>query len=293
MTDFNLIKTFILTAEFKNLNLVSKKLSISAAAVSKQLTRLEKELGIQLLIRSTRRIELTEIGLNYCLQCRRILEEVDSATALISQVKSVPHGVLKVVSGRHFANSYIVPHIKEFLLNYPEIELTLELAERIPDLNQEAIDVMIGMSFSATEDAIQKKIATTSYVYCASPKYLKKFSTPKNPRDLKNHRYITHSMRNPDNELLFNDNMIITINPYIRVNDAQTMLKLALDSLGIVKLHHYVVKDHLIDGTLREVLNEYNNSKIPIYVAYPKRRYISSKTRSFIDFIVSKINNSQ
>jgi DNA-binding transcriptional LysR family regulator len=289
MPDLSQMETFVLTSELGSLAAVARKLGISPAAISKQLTRLEEDLGLQLLVRSTRRIELTEVGINYCLQCRRILEEVEAASALISQVKAVPYGILRIVSGRHFATSYIIPHMREFLLKYPRIELNLELAERVPDLNLEAIDVLIGMSISATGDAIQKRIATTSYSFCASPNYLKLFGTPEKPIDLKNHQYITHSMRKPDNELLFRDKEVITINPYIRVNDAQTMLKFALDGLGIVKLHHYVVKEHLEQGTLQELLTTYNNSEIPIYVAYPQRRYISSKVRCFIDFITERI----
>ncbi len=292
MPDLSQMETFVLTAELGSLAAVARKLGISPAAISKQLTRLEKELGLQLLVRSTRRIELTQVGVNYCLQCRRILEEVEAASALISQVKAAPYGIFKIVSGRHFATSYILPHMSEFLSKYPNIELNLELAERVPDLNVEAIDVLIGMSISATGDAIQKRIATTSYSFCASPNYLKLFGTPEKPVDLKNHRYITHSMRKPDNELLFRDKEVITIKPYIRVNDTQTMLNFALDGLGIVKLHHYVVKEHLERGTLQELLSAYSNSEIPIYVAYPQRRYIPSKTRCFIDFIVEKIKRS-
>lgn len=289
MPDLSQMETFTLTSQLGTLAAVAKKLGISPAAVSKQLTRLEEELGVQLLVRSTRRIELTEVGVNYCLQCHRILEEVEAAAALISQVKTIPHGSLKIVSGRHFATSYLIPHMREFLLRYPKIELNLELAERIPDLNLEAIDVLIGMSISATGDAIQKRIATTSYSFCASPDYLKRFGRPEKPIDLKKHQVITHSMRKPDNELLFRDNEVITITPYIRVNDAQTMLKFALDGLGIVKLHHYVVKEHLEQGALEELLTIYHHSEIPIYVAYPQRRYISSKVRCFIDFITERM----
>jgi DNA-binding transcriptional LysR family regulator len=289
MPDLSQIETFVLTCELGSLAAVARKFGISPAAISKQLTRLEQELGLQLLMRSTRRIELTEIGINYCLQCRRILEEVEAASALVSQVKAVPYGILKIVSGRHFAASYIVPHMKEFLLKYPKIELHLELAERVPDLNLEGIDVLIGMSISVTGDAIQKRIGTTVYSFCASPEYLKKFGIPKKPKDLQNHRYITHSMRKPDNELLFSEEQIIPIIPYLYVNDAQTMLNFALHGLGIVKLHHYVVKEYIERGELRELLTSYSNSKVPIYVAYPQRRYISSKTRCFIDFILEKL----
>lgn len=289
MPDLSQMKTFVLTSELGSLAAAARILGISPAAVSKQLTRLEKELGLQLILRSTRRLELTEVGINYCLQCRRILEEVEAASALISQIKVIPNGILKVVSGRHFATSYIVPHMKEFLLRYPKIELNLELAERVPDLNVEAIDVLIGMSISPSGDAIQKRIATTSYSLCASPGYLEQFGIPEKPDDLKDHHYIAHSMRKPDNELLFHDKEVVTITPYIRVNDAQTMLNFALDGLGIVKLHHYVVKKHLEQGALQELLTSYKNSDVPIYVAYPQRRFIASKVRCFIDFITEKM----
>jgi DNA-binding transcriptional LysR family regulator len=291
MIDLSLMKTFVLISELGSMAAAARKLNISPAAVSKQLTRLEEELGLHLVVRSTRKLELTEVGINYCFQCRRILEEVEAASALISQIKVVPNGVLKVVSGRHFATSYIVPHIKEFLLKYPKIELNLELAERIPDLNAEGIDVLIGMSISATGEAIQKRIATTSYSLCASPDYLKQFGIPQKPDDLKNHHYITHSMRKPDNELLFNNKEIVTLNPYIRVNDAETMLNFALDGLGIVKLHHYVVKKHLEQGSLQELLSSYTTTEIPIYVAYPQRRFIASKVRCFIEFITKVLHN--
>lgn len=292
MVDLHHIKTFVLITQLGSLAAAARILGISAAAVSKQITRLEKELGVQLLVRSTRKLELTEIGVSYCLQCMHILEEVETASDLISQTKIIPHGALKVVSGRHFANFYIVPHVKEFLLKYPKIELNLELAERIPNLDTEAIDIIIGMSISAHEDAIQKRIGTTSYSLCAAPDYLKEFGIPEKPEDLKKHRYIAHSMRKPDNELVFHNKEVVTLTPYLRVNDTETMLNFALNGLGIVKLHHYVVEKYLKQGTLHALLTSHNNSEVPIYVAYLQRRFISLKVRCFIDFITEKISPS-
>lgn len=291
MPDLSQMETLVLAAELGSLAAVGRRLGISAAAISKQLTRLEEELDLQLLIRSTRRIELTEVGANYCFQCKRILEEVEAASALVSEVKAVPSGYLKVVSGRHFAMKFIVPHLKEFLQNFPKIELNLELAERIPDFNSEAIDIIIGMSITATGNAIQKRIATTSYTYAASPEYLKEFGVPKKPADLENHRYITHSMRKPDNELRFENKVVVAITPYLRVNDSQTMLNLAIAGAGIVKLHTYVVQEYLKQGALKALLTDYSKSKIPIYVAYPERRFVPSKVRAFIDFIIGKLEN--
>ena len=286
--DLSNIKTFVLVVERRSLAAVSRELEISSAAISKQLTRLEKDLGVQLLVRSTRRVELTEVGAGYYAQCKRILEEVETAEALISQMKLVPHGALKVVSGRHFASVYIVPHLEEFLKQFPDVRLNLELAERMPDLEKENVDVLIGMSLSAEGNAVQRRISTTRYAFCASPAYLWKFGTPKKPADLHQHRYITHSMRTPDCEVAFSNGETVQLIPFLHVNDTETMAKLAEQGIGIVKLHHYVVKEALQTGRLKEVLSAFSQEEIPVHAAYLQRRYVSIKIRAFLDFFIKK-----
>lgn len=289
MIDLADMRLLVLIAELGSLAAAARKLAISPAAVSKQLTKMEKELNIQLLLRSTRKVELTDIGRDYCLQCQRVLEEAHQADALISQTQAIPSGNLYVLSNPHFAASYIVPHLSTFLAKYPQIHLNLELAERIPHLVAEAIDVVMGMSISATGDVIQKKIATTSYAFCASPEYVKAIGLPEKPEDLKKHRYLTHSMRRPDDLVAFDRGKTIAVQPYLRVNDAETLLKLALEGLGIVKLHRYVVQKQLESGHLLELFREENRSEIPLYIAYPQRRFVPSKIRCFVDFFCSQV----
>jgi len=287
--EFSNVQTFVLIAELGSLAAAARQLGVSSAAISKQTTKLEHDLGVQLLIRTTRKIELTDIGRSYYHQCKRIMEEVEIASALVSQLKSTPSGKLKIFSGRHFAATYIVPYLKEFLQKYPQVEINLELGERIPDLSTEAIDVLIGLSISAVGDTIQRKIAKTRYVLCASKGYLKEFGVPRKPRDLLKHRYLAHSMRKPDDELVFPPHENIKLTPYLRVNDTQTMLNLALEGLGVAMLHDYVVKKYLEQGELQELLSFCQGAELPLYVAYPHRKFLPSKVRCFIDFILEKI----
>lgn len=289
MPDLTQMQTFILVSRLGSLAAVARELGVSAAAISKQVTRLEAELGLQLLLRSTRRVELTEVGKSYCEQCKRIFEEVEAASNLVSEMKVIPHGVLKVVSGRHFGSAYIVPHLREFLVKYPGIRLTLELTERIPDVQAESIDVLIGMSVSAAGDVIQRRITATRYCLCASKAYLKQFGIPIQPKDLLHHRYIAHSMRKPDDELTFRHKERVVVVPYLRVNDAETMLHLAKEGLGIVSLHEYVVRDLIKAGVLIELLEQYGETDIPLYVAFPQRRYLPAKVRCFLEFIDQKM----
>lgn len=291
MVSVSQIKTFVLISERQSFARAARELGLSSAAVSKQLILLEKELGLQLIIRTTRSVELTEMGKSYLEQCKRILEEIDIATSLVEQMKTTPKGFLKVMSGHYFAASYIVPHLREFLALFPDIHIHLELVERIPDFNEELVDVLIGLSVSATGNVIQRKIATTRCCFCASPSYLDEFGTPKVPKDLTNHRHIIHSMRNPSDVLIFPNKEQVRIDPYICVNDSKTMVKLAQEGLGVVKAHYPLVRELLEQNKLVELLSEYVEREIPLYVAFPERRYVPSKVRSFIDFILTKVGS--
>ncbi len=289
MPDISQIETFVLTHELGSLAAAGRKLNISAAAVSKQLTRLEEELKVQLMLRTTRSIELTEVGQLYYLQCKRILEEMAAASDVIHHTKTIPHGPLKVVSGRHFAKQFILPHLSEFLTAYPQITLDLELAERIPDISAEDIDVVIGMSVPVAGNAIQKRIATTRYCLCGSKQYFQEQGTPKKISDLKHHRYITHSMRRPDNEILFRNKESVAIVPYLKVNDVDAMIQLALDGMGLINVHEYAVHDLLKQDALSEILVNETLKDVPLYAAYAERKFVPSKVRKFIDFVCGHI----
>lgn len=283
------MKALIMVSEKGSFAAAARELGVSSAAVSKQLILLEKELGLQLMARTTRSVEFTEVGRSYCDQCKRILEEIDVATALVDQMKTIPHGHLKVVSGRYFASVYIMPYLGEFLSLFPNIHMDIELAERMPNFDEEAVDVVIGMSRPLTGNVIQKRIETTQGCFCASPNYLQQFGTPQVPKDLAKHRHIIHSMRYPTNILSFPNGETVPITPYICINDSLAMVKLAIDGLGIIKTHYPLVQELLKKKILIELLPSFVERDVPLFVAFPQRRYVSSKVRSFIDFTLDKV----
>jgi DNA-binding transcriptional LysR family regulator len=150
--------------------------------------------------------------------------------------------------------------------------------------------LVIGMSISGPPESIQKTISKTRYAICASPLYLEKFGTPQKPIDLVNHHYLTHGMRQPNHILTFGENHSITLDPILRLNDANALLTCALNGLGIVKLHYYMVKDALKEKKLIEILAPYNQEIYPIYLCYSQNRYLSPKIRHFIDFLMTKVD---
>ena len=267
----------------------AREMKISTAAVSKQVTALEDSLGVQLLMRTTRRLSLTEAGKVYFEYCEKILEEFREAEASVSQFRKEPRGRLHILCGPQFAERYLLPHLREFVEEHDKITLDIELAQRIPDFISENIDLVLGLALQGPPNCIQRRIATTYNVLLASPDYLKENGTPKKPEELIDHRYIAHSMRVQENLLRFGGGKEIHLSPVMSLNDIRSMVTLAKNGAGIIRVHHYVGEEAVKAGELVEILPEYRLTDIPIYLYYPERRHLPARIRRFIDFVIEKV----
>lgn len=289
MSKLEQIEAFLSVVHENSFAGAARKQGISTAAISRQISRLEADLGVQLLERTTRQIALTELGSQYYQHCKNALAELSEANALITGAQAEPTGTLNITSNRHFANEYLIPYLSEFLSLYPKIVMNLELAERFPDFSEENIDILFGVSLEGPPDLVRKRITTTRYIMCASPDYLRKYGTPKSPDELSQHHYITHVMRKPDNVIQFRGDKKICLSPTLFLNDCQTMLECAIRGIGIVMLHNYVVRDAINKGLLIEILKEYQEPERPVYLYYQHQRYLQPKIRHCIDFFTQKI----
>ena len=284
MSKFEQIAAFISVVEEHSFAAAARKLGVSTAAVSRQVSRLEADLKTDLLQRTTRHVSLTETGAQYYQYCKKAIAELTEAETAITESRQEATGILTVTSSRYFAMNYLLPRLPEFTQLNPKLQIKLELAERFPNLTAENIDILFGVSMEGPPELIRKRVATTRYVLCASPAYLKKFGTPSSPTDLIKHRYITHSMRVPDNIISFRNNIDITLQPIMWLNDSQAIRECAMMDMGIVKLHDYVVNDALQDGRLIEILREYQQPQENVYLYYQQSRYLQAKIRRFVDF---------
>lgn len=289
MSKFDRITTFVTVFSEGSFAACARKNGLSTAAISKQVSLLEEELGFGLLHRSTRKLALTEAGALYFEQAKQLLSDMAEMEAIALEMRKEPFGTLKVASQRYFAENYILPNLPDFLERFPKIGLQLELLERFPDLEREGLDILIGMSRPPSLHVKQKTIGYTSYVLCASPKYLKRFGTPLHPQDLrKNHRYINHMLRVPVHLTKFKDEQELYLEPYLLLNDTRAMRECAINGIGIVKLHRYVVEEALSSGKLVEILADYNEGKQPIYIAYQPHKHVPPKIRVFIDYFTKR-----
>ncbi|HAT7910349.1 TPA: LysR family transcriptional regulator [Legionella pneumophila] len=288
MGKFDQITYFIAVVEEHGFAAAARKFGVSTAAVSRQITRLEAELKAELLVRTTRKLSLTEIGARYYQQCKKTLLELNEAEIAIASSRNEAVGILNVTSSRYFAMRFLLPYLPEFMELNPKLQIKIELAERFPDLAQENVDVLFGVSMEGPPELVRKRVSTTRYVLCASPDYLAENGIPKTPSELGKHRYITHSMRNPDNFVTFKNNEQIYVKPVLWLNDSRALCECALLGMGIIKLHEYIVAEALQDGRLIEVLPEFQESSLSVYLYYQASRYLQPKIRRFIDFFTKQ-----
>lgn len=282
------IQTFIHVVDRHGFANTAKFLGVSTAAVSKQITALEKRLGIQLLERSTRRVQLTEVGVHYYEQCKRVLTELQEAEAMVSHMQEEPSGYLRVMLTNYFALYYVFPYLQEFMDLYPKIQLEIEIAERKPDLPSENIDLVMGVGYEGSPDLVRRRITTTKMLLCGSPAYFEKYGVPQKPSDLTNHRVIMHRAHYPENTLVFKNEETIRVNPILRLNHTPAIVKCAVSGIGIAMLRCRLVKEAIDQGLLQKVLVEYQQLEQPVYLYYQKSRYVQPKIRCFIDFFVDK-----
>lgn len=284
-----LIQTFCKVVQCRSFTGAAKQLAISPAAISKQVSLLESELGVSLLERTTRKVLLTSVGEAYYQEVQTVLQALEQANSIISASQTEPLGLLRVKSSRYFAETIILPRLPAFSAQYPQIKVDLQIAEQIPHLLDEGLDVVFGMSTQVASNSIQKKITTTRYVLCASPEYLERFTAPEKPSDLQRHHYLTHSMRNPSDQWTFPSGETIYLHPVLYLNDAAALCDSACRGLGITAVHHYQVAEALKAGKLIEVLSKYRMPIIPVYLFYHPARFMQPKLRVWIETMTADL----
>ena len=276
--------TFVTVVDENGVTKAAEKLNLTAAAVSKQLTTLERNLSASLIIRSTRSLKLTDLGEEYYQASKTLIKEYEHIKNIITFSNEKPIGQITVTSSLSFAQNFLIPNLNKFLNTYKEITLDLKLDERLPDFTQEQTEITIGQVIPYKENAIQKIIGFTNYICVASPSYLKEHKPIKKPFDLKNQSIVTHSIRQPPNVYEFKNHPPLSVSPSFVVNNSIGFINLLEEGLGVGRVLEYSASKSLAKGRLVEILKPYR-VKQPIYLAYRNTKYIPKKIKVFIDFV--------
>ena len=278
------MRVFSAVAKHASFSEAAKKLSISKAMASKHVQNLENQLGVRLFNRTTRKLNLTEVGLAYYDKVDSILSDIEETELVISQLNSEPRGKLKIMAQPSFGAFHISRALSIYLRKYPEVETVLELSNRIPDLVEDGIDLAFHVGELDDSMFVARKIASARRVVCASPDYLAEHGVPETPQDLEQHNCLIYSPRTPQFEWEFSA-QTVRIAGDIQCNDGDALRVAAIKSCGIVQLPTYMVGLDIQAGRLRALLEDYEPAKLPVYAIYNHRKYLSAKIKTFIDFI--------
>jgi DNA-binding transcriptional LysR family regulator len=289
MDTFAAMKVYCSVIENDSLAGAARTLNVSPSVVSKQLSALEDRLGVRLLNRTTRRISVTEEGIVYFERCKRIIADVIEAEIAVSSTHAAPHGLLKVTAPITFAHRHLTPHLPKFLDDFPEVEVQVQVNDRVVDLVDEGIDLAIRIAHLKDSSLIVRRLASNHRYLVATPGYLVKNGTPTCLEDLSKHRLITWPPGHPLNNWHFQINgqeKTIKVKGAISVNDGNGILTAILAGGGLGMTQEYVAGQYVQENNLIPVLAEFVQEDIPIYAVYPSSRHLSPKVRAFVDFLV-------
>ncbi len=294
MSSLNRLLYFNCVVETGSISQASRIFDVQPSSISRQLAALEQELGVRLLNKTTKNTGLTEAGHRYYEFSQRIVSEFEQAKRAVNDLQENPQGTLKISITVGFGESVVLPLITKFMSLYPNIELKLELTERVVDLVEENIDIAIRSGRLPDSTLIAKRLAFNNFLLCASPQYLANKGTPHCPEDLINHQCIRYSYsRWKDWFLMAEERTKLTINNAISVNSVNGQKQLVMNGAGLALLPLWAVNNELEDGSLRQVMPEYVFSPYEeisaTYAIYLKRDMVSPKTRVFLDFIGENI----
>lgn len=284
--DLQDMRIFARVAAVQNLSAVGVELGLTPGTISKRIQALEEELSVRLFDRTTRSIRITEEGAKFLEHVDRILSEVELARATVTANVEQPKGRLRISAPATFGRHFIAPAICSFMDTYPDIEVHVDLTDRIVNLQEEGYDVAIRTGTLTNCTLKAKRLAQDPQVLVASPGYLDRQGRPARPEDLEAHSCLVLG----ESPLwTFHRNgteTTVRVNGRLRSDNGELLRHAALEGLGILRASHMRVRDDLARGLLVRLLDEYETAtNSAIWALYPSSRHVLPKLRVFLDYL--------
>ena len=290
MDKLNAISVFCKVIETQSFTQAANQQNISVAMASKLVSQLEEHLKTRLLQRTTRKIVPTEAGMLYYQRCQAILLDLNEADSSISNMTTSLQGNLLISVPRDFGLLYISPNLPKFIELHPNLHVEIEFEDKRVDLVAEGYDLALRIGYMQDSSLVARKISSSPMHFVASPSYLEARGTPLTPDDLEYHQGLLYkSSLNQVNWQSTKTNQIqrYKIQSKVVSNNGMALLEMTKAGLGISNSPSFFVKEALASGELVEILSEYKQKPLDIYVVYPNRRHLPAKVRAFIEFLAS------
>lgn len=293
MDRFADMQIFVKVVEVGSISGAADKLDIAKSAVSRRLSELESRLGVQLLQRTTRRLNLTESGRAYYERCQQILADVEETEQAVSSVHGALSGKLRVTLPLSFGLLHLAPLIDAFCAQHPAIDFELDFNDRQVDLMQEGFDVAIRIAQLEDSSLIARRLTVIRHIVCASPAYLSAHGLPVTPEDLAQHTGLGYSNRSNPGTWAYatagGEARNATIPIKLKANNGDFLCRMAIAGHGILMLPTFYVAGPVMRGELMPILSECRWPELNAYAVYPPTRHLSTRVRAFVDFLAERL----
>jgi len=292
MDKLSAMATFVRAVDAGSLSGAARSLPSSLTSVSRQISALERQFGTRLLLRTTRRLALTDEGRILYERARAILGEVKEIEAVLSRDRHQPSGRIRVASPSLMGRLVIAPLLAEFLRRYPALSIDLLLVDRAVDLVEEDIHLAIRIGRLRDSQLVARKLADLRMIVCASPAYLGRRGVPEAPGDLAHHDCLVFSDAPGSAEWRFADDSKagrkIRISGRLWMNSLDALATAAKEGAGIVRVPSWQAEADLAAGRLVRLLAEYEPAPVPLHLMFQPSRPASPKIRAFVDYLVGR-----
>jgi DNA-binding transcriptional LysR family regulator len=282
------METFVSVVEAGSFSGGARRLKVGQPAVSKSIAQLEERLGVRLLLRSTRGLTPTEAGQQFYERARRAIEEADEAELAARGAASGLAGRLRVCAAVTFARLLIVPHLKGFLEQHPELNVDVVLDDRNVDLLEEGIDVAFRMGVLDDSNMTARKIAQSRRLVVGTPAYFAAAGVPHTPADLAAHQAIVYDRRGGGTTWSFRRDgaeTAVVVGGRVRVTAAEGVRAAVLADMGVAVASGWMFAPELASGAVQAVLRDWTLPPMDLWAVFPTGRMASAKARAFTAFV--------
>lgn len=286
--DLNDMMLFIAVIDAGSFTLAADRLNIPKANLSRKISRLEQQLGVTLLERTTRSQHITEAGSHYLVHCRRISQEIELADASISQILTEVKGQLRIGVSVGMGHEIIKPVLGQFMRQHPEINLQLNLLNSRVDLIDEGYDLVIRIGELEDSRLIAKRLGKVGRKIYAGSGYMKQHGEIKSIEQLSQANFLLmSSIQNNERLLLTSKHKQheFRVIPRMLVDDFLILKQMIVEGLGVAIIPDYMCEQELVSGKLIQVLPNWGMPDVDVYALYPKHRLNVPKVKAFLDFI--------
>lgn len=294
MDQLDAMRLFVRVAELGSFAAVAKQLGVARSVVTRKVAALEARLGVKLIARSTRRLNLTAAGAGYLEKCREIIKLLEAAETDITEDRQEPRGPIRIGLPLIFGVRHLAPLLLEFCRRYPGIALDMDFSDRRINLIEEGVDLSIRITDTLGQREVARRLGSVAMVVVASPEYLRAHGEPAHPAELAGHECLSYTLSDNSSWRFTVDGQVrnYPMGGRLQANNGDVLMAAAVQGLGIACEPMFIAGPALTAGSVRQVLADFPIPELGIHAVLPGNRHVPHRVRVLVEFLAGRLEQS-